>query len=138
MNSDELLNEMNNMIPTIKNHQYKKSMINPTQFKPSLEIQLPELDHEALLQKQVKQDSSTHKTSPFVPVKITPSKKDEKNMKNNNSGKDLLVLSNMKSSPKGEEKKKKINEANAMFPMGHSEYQNVSVNNVKSMPGSNI
>ena len=55
MNSDELYaNDTNNMIPIIKNHQYKKSMINPSQLKPSLMIQLPDLDHEALLNKQIK------------------------------------------------------------------------------------
>jgi len=84
------------MVPTIKSHQYKKSMINPTQLKPSLEIQLPEVDHEAYLMKQVKQDSTTHKTSPFVPNKITPSKKEDKILKVTNSGNDLMALSHVK------------------------------------------
>ena len=78
MNSDELVvNEVNQMVPVINHHHYKKSMINPaTLFKPSLEIQLPEVDHEALLSKQIKQDSSTHKSSPFLPkMMITPNKK---------------------------------------------------------------
>jgi hypothetical protein len=69
MNSDECPPNMeyNNMIPQIKNHQYKKSMINPIQLRPPLEIQLPEHVPDAYassntVHKQLKQDSATHKT----------------------------------------------------------------------------
>lgn len=71
-------------------------MVNPSsKTKLPLEILLPEQDHDMYqtLTKQIKQDSTTHKTSPFLPAKSTPSKKDDKNMKYNNSGKDLLLLS---------------------------------------------
>ena len=37
MNSDEIQQEMNNMVPKIS-HNYKKSMMNPKQIRPSLEI----------------------------------------------------------------------------------------------------
>jgi hypothetical protein len=39
MNSDEIqkMNELNNMVPQI-GHAYKKSMINPTLLRPTLEI----------------------------------------------------------------------------------------------------
>jgi hypothetical protein len=43
MNSDEIqqINELNSMIPKI-GHSYKKSMVNPKQLRPALEIQLPD------------------------------------------------------------------------------------------------
>jgi hypothetical protein len=49
MNSDEIqkLNELNNMVPQI-GHAYKKSMINPTLLRPTLEIQLPEHEQEQM------------------------------------------------------------------------------------------
>jgi hypothetical protein len=87
MNSDEIqqFNDINSMIPKIS-HNYKKSMINPKQFKPSLEIQLPDQEPDILQSyaSKIKQDSSTHKTSAFLPNQmISPnSKKDIKVNKN--------------------------------------------------------
>jgi hypothetical protein len=68
------------MVPKI-GHTYKKSMINPKQLRPALEIQLP--DHEPdFLQSyasKIKQDSSTHKTSAFLPNQmISPNQKEIK------------------------------------------------------------
>ena len=50
-------------------HAYKKSMVNPKLLRPPLEIQLPEQEADTLqsYSSKIKQDSSTHKTSAFLP-----------------------------------------------------------------------
>ena len=50
MNSDEIqqINELNAVVPKMGGHAYKKSMANPKQLRPSLEIQLPEHELETL------------------------------------------------------------------------------------------
>lgn len=57
------------MVPKIS-HNYKKSMINPKQLKPGLEIQLPDLEAE-ILRKQyastIKKESTPNKTAAFLP-----------------------------------------------------------------------
>lgn len=75
MNSDEIMkinnvNQINAGIATAGGHAYKKSMINPTFHKQPLEIALPDQDIELKNlygSNKIKQDSSTHKTSIFLP-----------------------------------------------------------------------
>ncbi len=71
MNSDEILqfNEINQIVPKISHHTYKKSMVNPKQLRPALEIQLPEQEPDLMKQyaSLIKKDSTTHKTAAFLP-----------------------------------------------------------------------
>lgn len=82
MNSDEIqqINELNQVVPKMGGHAYKKSMVNPKQLRPSLEIQLPEHEPDTMLSyaSKIKQDSTTHKTSAFLPNSMTSPTKDIK------------------------------------------------------------
>lgn len=79
MNSDEIqqISELNSMVPKMGGHAYKKSMVNPKQLRPPLEIQLPEHENDTLQSyaSKIKQDSATHKTSAFLPNSmVSPTK----------------------------------------------------------------
>ena len=74
MNSDEIMGKLGNVnqinsVAAGGGHAYKKSMINPTYHKQPLEIALPEtdIDLKNIYGTKIKQDSSTHKTSVFLP-----------------------------------------------------------------------
>jgi hypothetical protein len=95
MNSDEIqqINELNAVVPKM-GHAYKKSMANPKQLRPSLEIQLPEQEADSYASK-IKQDSSTHKTSAFLPSSmVSPSKDIKINITNPSKTKESPAIKN--------------------------------------------